>query len=479
MTNIVLITVDCLRYDRTGFNGHHRPTTPTLDEISAESHIYDNAFATGPWTPESFPGIMAGLHSYNSAYFDNPSLKAIPQNQPTIASILGNEGYETFAAISNPHLTRKRNFDKGFEDFINLRTGEQAENFDEDSDDEKGILSRFDLGDLLWRFRSLLRSNNQMPILNPFVLSFVVYRYYQYLTDWPIIRAEPIIDEFLKNIESTGTPFFGWTHLMDLHMPIHPESARKGELAKKMSNYDHFTTDAHRIGNVYDSQYEAIYDSTVRYIDDQIYRIISTLKNHNLWDKTILIVTADHGEALYDRGIYGHASLGEEFVHGENRHYMYDELLHVPLLIRIPNGESKRISTPFSLGWLHEVIQELTDVRMEELPYASGRSDPFSSEKVETPIIADAITQKGHTVTVRNEKTKFTRFMSSNSSDKGAGYRTYSDRGERAELKLGEIPIEHKQLVEKLFCAPSDLNSVRGEVSEGVDDLLKQLGYKA
>ncbi|MFB6186263.1 MAG: hypothetical protein ABEI86_05280, partial [Halobacteriaceae archaeon] len=65
-----------------------------------------------------------------------------------------------------------------------------------------------------------------------------------------------------------------------------------------------------------------------------------------------MIVTADHGEALHDRGVYGHASLGEEFVHGENRHYMYDELLHVPLLVRTPSEGSKRISTPFSLGWL-------------------------------------------------------------------------------------------------------------------------------
>ncbi|MFB6186262.1 MAG: hypothetical protein ABEI86_05275, partial [Halobacteriaceae archaeon] len=110
---------------------------------------------------------------------------------------------------------------------------------------------------------------------------------------------------------------------------------------------------------------------------------------------------------------------------------------------------------------------------------ASGRSSPFANEEVDTPIIADTLTQAGHTVTVRNDKTKFTRFRSSDTTDDGVGYCTYSDKGERVTLDLEEIPSEQKRIAEELFLDPSDLNPVEGEIGDDVDELLKQLGYKA
>lgn len=54
--NIILLTVDCLRYDRCSFAGHHRETTPTLDLLTRTAEIYDRAYATGMRTAESFLG---------------------------------------------------------------------------------------------------------------------------------------------------------------------------------------------------------------------------------------------------------------------------------------------------------------------------------------------------------------------------------------------------------------------------------------
>lgn len=120
--NILLLTVDCLRYDRCGFNGYPRSTTPTLTELARYSCIFDNEIASGPYTPESVPGFLAGLHGYNSAYYSDVDWTAIPNDADTITSHFRDAGWKTVAAISNPHLTVERNFDTGFEVFHNLRT---------------------------------------------------------------------------------------------------------------------------------------------------------------------------------------------------------------------------------------------------------------------------------------------------------------------------------------------------------------------
>ena len=135
--NIVLITIDCLRYDRCGFNGCVPSPTPFLDSLAEEALVWDAAYATGPMTPESIPGILSGLHSYNSAQFsDDLALKSIPAGQPTVASWLSDCGYSTRAILTNSQLTVDRNYNIGFDTFINP-TGETAtETSQEESNDE-------------------------------------------------------------------------------------------------------------------------------------------------------------------------------------------------------------------------------------------------------------------------------------------------------------------------------------------------------
>lgn len=104
--NILLVTVDCFRYDRCGFNGHSRPTTPNLDRLASGAHIFDNAFATGPQTVESFPGIFAGRHSYQATHVeDNIGWKAVPSNAEALATFLNDQGYNTSATLTNAFIT--------------------------------------------------------------------------------------------------------------------------------------------------------------------------------------------------------------------------------------------------------------------------------------------------------------------------------------------------------------------------------------
>ncbi|RLM33853.1 sulfatase [Haloarcula sp. Atlit-120R] len=473
--NIILLTVDCLRYDRCSFNGHFRETTQNLDNMLQESVVFDQAYSTGPWTSDSVPGILAGLHSHNSAYFDSPNLKAIPRGTTTIAEDLSSQGYNTFAILSNPHLTKGRNFDIGFDKFQNIRSDLNEKRFSEEDSKSNSIIQ---LGDILWKLRERMQNRDQLRIISPYTHMFSSYRSIQKFRGWPTISAQEVISKLCNTIDGTDRPFFAWSHLMDLHAPLNPESVKEGGLLENDSSYRQYIYDARRAANIQESRYNLMYDSTLRYIDQWIGKLVEYLKNNGYWEDTIIILTSDHGEALHEKGVYGHVSLGEEFAHDEPRHYLYDELLHVPLMVRIPNKDGSRVQRQFSLAWINEILEEILGEDLTSFPAETGVSHLDGNEELESPVYSDSITENGHTIAVRNQKYKYTKMEHAREiSDDGIG--SYLSNG--IENKLGsmsQIPIELIEFSEAHFCEPSSLSAVNAELGENVDDLLKQLGYK-
>lgn len=476
--NVVLVTIDCLRYDRCGFNGHNIDTTPFLDSIAADSHIFDQAYATGPYTPESFPGILAGLHSPNVAYYDDLIWKAIPEGSQTIAERLHETGYSTAAALSNPHLSANRNFDKGFSEFRNLRVERTGEIADTESSVTSGSPSYIDrLFERVRKpFRRMYRSSS-LPA-SAFTSMAIAHRFRQ-LRDWPSVDAKDVraqLERFLPENEK-GDPFFAWTHFNDLHAPIHPRVVNETDILR-VNRLQQFRCDAHRIADTHEPYYDLLFDSAVSYVDCQIEHLVSTLKSKGLWDETVLIVTADHGEALYDRSVYGHP-----------RHYMYEELLHVPLLVRIPGKEGKRIQAPFSLGWLHELICEVLNLDNGDLP-ASGRTcshlDPSDPEK--GTVISDSLSRVGHTVSVRSSEWTYVNHYGPSLDESypdadwptgltGAGYHT-NDRKERRSVELERVPEEISSIADSHASEPSSLDKLEGSLDPDVEHRLQVLGYK-
>lgn len=267
---ILLVTIDCLRRDRCGIYGHHWNTTPTLNTLAREGFVYDNAYATGPVTTESFPGILAGRLSAQTVAGENLYQKCIPEGKPTIASHLRNAGYGTVGVISNPRIGRPVNIDRGFETFTNLRTGGES---DEGANSES-FLPDLHVGERLYQLRDTMREHDSVPYR--YELPFIAFRTYQYLTEWPTVRSERVVDEFLDELVGNSSPFFWWTHLMDVHGPIHPRTVSDGGLCDS-GVLTQFRSHAKRVSNVHDAQTEARYDSAVRYVDGQLRRIVDWL----------------------------------------------------------------------------------------------------------------------------------------------------------------------------------------------------------
>jgi choline-sulfatase len=464
MKNILLVTIDCLRYDRCGFSGHHRNTTPNIDTLAADAVVYDECYATGPYTTESFPGMMAGQHSFNGyQYGNNVSYKALSGDEPTLATALADDGYDTAAVISNPHLTTSRNFDLGFETFVNHRS-----EAGDDHDDESG--SRF--GSKMYSLREKMRS--QPTRYNPLSALYAVYRYRQLRTEWPTTDGAEIVanaEAVLEDLTENQGPFFLWTHFMDVHAPINPNRADSAGLAS-VPTFRSLHWDASRAGRFFEPHYETLYDSAVRYVDNQIGCLVDTLRQLGELEDTLVVVTGDHGEALFDRdGVYGHPP-----------HYHYDELLHVPLLVYDTDGPTERLQTPVSLAWLHQILSDSHGRELNGFSTKIG-TPPICDDGASTVVISDTLDEMGHTVSVRDETYKVIVHRPFDQStidweyqSEPACYRYRQDRSER--VNIDEVPEALLQEAENRLLDEDSLPEIQGEFTAQMEQQLQDLGYK-
>jgi choline-sulfatase len=124
-------------------------------------------------------------------------------------------------------------------------------------------------------------------------------------------RGDEVMRRALTWIERTPSPFFAWIHLYDPHEPYDPPVDLRGQFAR------------------------APYDGEIAAVDRVFGGLVTALRSSSQLDTTVLAVVADHGEALGD--------------HGENTHgiFLYDETLHVPVLLRLPGraGAGTRVTT--------------------------------------------------------------------------------------------------------------------------------------
>jgi len=491
VSNIILVTIDCLRYDRCGFNGYHRPTTPVLSQLAQDSTIWDRAYASGPYTPESFTGILAGRSGRNSPYLDDRALSCLPNNSPTLASEMRDLGFDTIAVVANPQLSAKRHFSNGFRYYENLRTNElrdDSKTVNENRDNETNNTRRkaFLSGWISSIFRKI-KDNDDLPLWITGA-GYSGYRFFQMQTDWPIVNSVDVINRFCTVIKSRGSRshsdsnsrgFFAWTHLNDLHAPIHPTLVRNSELNPGVSVRKLLMWDAARASQSPKGQYDQMYDAALRHIDAQIGTLIDRLKQLGVWDETVLIVTSDHGEAFYERGVWGH-----------QQHYLYDEVLHVPMLIRDPESQESRTEGLFSLAWLHEMIADLAGVDRFNLPITSCVPE-FAAENDDRIIVSDSITQHGHTVSTRNSEFKLIKHYDSQTDtpERALGglhdeelYRIRSDRGEHIPIDANYVPADLLKFANRIRThidemTPVDDLSSGNELGTERQEQLQDLGY--
>lgn len=362
--SIVLVTVDCLRADHVGFIGYDRPTTPFLDSLAEESFVIPTAIAAGAPTYYSLPAILASRFPLALGR----DILGIGPSEPTLASVLREEGYSTAAfGAGNPYLSMRFGYQQGFDTFGDFLAADS-----QDGTENKLMSVRQSWAS---RINHLLgKARPSMGPLGPFY-DELYFRYCQRVTPVPesldALRSYPaadvIVDHACDWLLSVGNkPFFLWLHLMDPHSPYYPKDATLSLLSQSP-----FTPRRARYLNSFwnrsdlrPSQFErhrseivALYDAGIRWVDEQIKRLIGSLRSSKRWDDCIFALTADHGEEFLEHGGRYHPPSD-----------LYEELIHVPLLLRLPTVEKReQHKSPFSLMHLSPTL-----LGAAEIPVPAG-----------------------------------------------------------------------------------------------------------
>jgi arylsulfatase A-like enzyme len=319
--NVLLITIDCLRADHAGFMGYGRPATPNLDRLAAECVTFRRAFATGPRTAESFPGILASAYPllHGAGY-------ALTDRHTTLSERLQRSRYRTAAFHSNPYLSTNYGYHRGFDTFWDsLDAVSQASKVGQRVNAVRKIDRHSFLYQLARRLGFLWQSFGRSQ---------------------PFVRAELLNQRVTRWLAGRPHPFFLWLHYMDPHYPYLPPDEhfrlfaggplprfRLGGLFAKMLEDPAALGPAGR-GTLID-----LYDAEIHAMDAAIGRLLDHLVAEGLYDDLLLVVTADHGEEFGEHGEFSHATWASEVRDGRVVTKLHDELIHVPLLIRLPGAQ--------------------------------------------------------------------------------------------------------------------------------------------
>ena len=308
--NIVLLSADALRADHISSYGYHRETSPVLDEFAEESIRFENAYSASSHTREAVPALLTGDYP-DVAVDDGYHLAAEP-----VAETLSEHGFATAGFHSNPFVSRAYGFDRGFD------------HFDDD----------------------LHLGQNKLIALAQRAFDKLRNRHYA--------RAEEINERSLAWLDGLDgdEPFFLWNHYMDTHGPYEPP----GEYATRYADrevsgrevqklYQRAISDPESITDAERELLIDLYDGEIRYNDAQIGAFLDALRERELLAESLLILTADHGDAFGEHGYYEHPR------------YLHEEITHVPLFVRPPGGREEEVEIPVSTLDVAATIKQVVD----------------------------------------------------------------------------------------------------------------------
>jgi arylsulfatase A-like enzyme len=311
MPNVLLITIDSLRFDRLGCYGYGENTSPNIDALAAKGTLFTETISNGGNTPYSFPTMLASA----LPPLDVDECKVIMQRHTSLAELLHGAGYRTAAFQCNPFLSRFYGYDKGFDVFQeNMRP--------------------ISLENIRHQFRVHMFSKPPRKALFNFLAKLDKYleSFSFAIRGRPIVAAQQISKQAVLWLKSHNDSFFLWLHYMDVHNPYLPPQRYvrqfHGQRINRYAMYHLWQRMLARPPQL--SAYEVetlknLYDAEINYVDDAIGWLLD--KAGRRLENTIIIVTADHGEEFGEHGKFSHQTL-------------YNGVIRVPLIITGPGVEA-------------------------------------------------------------------------------------------------------------------------------------------
>ena len=316
--NVVLFVLDAARADHFGTYGYHRPATPHIDALAAEATVFEHSFSEASYTTPSIVSLLTGALVHEHGVL---TPRALPPDTVTLAEHALQAGYRTYAYSESPFMSRWVGLDQGFTEF------ESA-----------------------FPYETL----GAEPI------------------QFPAFSSERAIDDMLAWAGANpAEPFFAYLHILRPHNPYQPPAPFLGRFGSQPEHMSLGSTETllavadrrRSLSAAELQQVKALYDENLAYGDQLFGRFWQGLRARDLDAHTLLVVCSDHGEAFLEHG---------QLLHTKT---VYDEMTHIPLIIRDP--EHRRPRREPSLVQLTDVTATLVDVfddAHSPHPGISGRS---------------------------------------------------------------------------------------------------------
>ncbi len=319
--NVLLITMDTVRADHLSIYGYDRDTTPHLRDFANQATVYSRAIATSDWTLASHASIFTGLYAnWHGAYHappDYPWGRPLAPRYTTLAEMLRAKSYRTAAEVANYGLlSPSMGLSKGFAAYNSRRAPRISESS--------------------WESRKAFYLREGVRRLLSLVLDTSAFHA-------RCLRAADINRHalaFLEQGKNKG-PFFLFLNYMDAHMAYLPPAPFNTEFPGRDPHFkgdyfgdlDSVNRGRRHISAPEKSNLVSQYDGGIAYMDSEIANLMARLRERGLYENTLIIITSDHGEAFGERDLTGHA-VGS----------LYQDEVHVPLLIKYPGQHTARQS---------------------------------------------------------------------------------------------------------------------------------------
>jgi arylsulfatase A-like enzyme len=344
--NVILIMSDTLRHDYIGPYDPSR-NTPALDALAQDGVVFERAHANASWTRASFASVYTSMvpSSHNTALKSS----LLPSDVETVAEVLAERGYANGGLPNNTNVTATFGFGQGFDHYPYM-----APNLPFFATESVYQLSMYSV---LRKVGEKLQGESKE------------------VTDF--YQPAPTVFEHARDFISAqqGDRFFLMVHLMEAHDPYF-ERPYNGVAYGRA---EHEVPEADKVDYLKET-----YATEIEHMDSDIGAFMDWLKAEGLYDDTVIVFTADHGEEFLEHGGWWHGTT------------LYQEQIHVPMIVKLADQEHAGTRAPWVVRHI-DIAPTLADAAgAEPSPSWQGESmlnadfDAFVTPAPEPAVLDEA-----------------------------------------------------------------------------------------
>jgi arylsulfatase A-like enzyme len=416
--NIIIIAVDTLRADHLSCYGYPRNTSPYIDDLASDGVKFNNCYTPSPRTTPAFASILTSLPPHKHGAKRNGL--SIFDKTKTLPQFLKEIGYYSGAFVSNWTLKKKlTHLDRGFDTYAEMLTKK--------------------------RWYGLFNPEGEAPKINPEVFGWL--RHNKEKKFFLLVHYTEPHDPYIyhKEFDRSNDRF---------DPAYYPEGSSRKKIKK--------------------------YDTEIGFVDFYIGELIQEIKRHGLYDNSLIIFLADHGESFGEHDYYGHGRR------------LYNSGLHVPLIVKLPGSRLKGTEVDGNVSLLDVAPTVFTQIGYP-IPDRMEGKNLFEQENQRVLFfecyLGDVLSEKGQMYRLKVKPARFGLVRGHDKLIFDKGYEVYDLNKDPFELtniyhnpegKFEEITIlirGYMNKVEKFIEYSKKFHKQRSKLTKEELATLKSLGY--